>query len=473
MKLYNTPHRAVEDFFPQVSEQTTIYTCGPTVYDYPHIGNWFTYIREDILIRALTTFDYNPLWVMNITDVGHLVSDADVGEDKLEKGARREGKTAWQVAEFYTDYFTTGMRRLNMLQPSHVVKATDHIAEQIDLILKLQEKGYTYTISDGVYFDTSKFAQYADFARLNLDEQYEGARVEVNPEKRNPTDFALWKFSPPGHTRDMEWDSPFKSPRGSGKGFPGWHVECSAMAMKYLGNTLDIHAGGIDHIPVHHTNEVAQSEAATGMPFARFWFHANHIMINGDKIAKSTGNGITLEDIEHAGFSLEAFRLLVLESHYRTQSHFSWETLEAAQNRLAGYRAMAVLRWQPTNSDAGLQQTQFNNARTAIEAALNSDLNTPQALGELSKLSEQAISQGVHKTAVDAFVDFLGWIDAITGLQLSSLPDISDTQKALITERQNARQAKDWNKSDSIRNELAQDGIGLRDLADTVTWYRM
>jgi cysteinyl-tRNA synthetase len=466
MQLYNTLTRNVDTVEPLNPPTVTVYTCGPTVYDYLHIGNWFTYIREDLLIRTLRSAGQQPNWVMNITDVGHLVSDADEGEDKLEKGARREGKTAWQVAEFYTDYFMQGMEKLNMLQPTHLTKATDHIAEQIELIQKLEAKGFTYVISDGVYYDTSKFSKYADFARLDLDEQQEGARVEVNREKRNPTDFALWKFSPQNHKRDMEWDSPW------GMGFPGWHIECSAMAMKYLGETLDIHAGGIDHVPVHHTNEIAQSEAVTGKPFSRFWFHANHIMINGEKIAKSAGNGILLEDIEKAGFSIEAFRLLVLESHYRTQSHFSWDTLEAARNRLRGYCEMAALVWQPVNVGTHDPES-FSRTIDEIKKYLQDDLNTPLALATLSSLSDSLKATLVNSSDVKVLREFLTTIDELLGTKLSTIADINDEQKELITKRQQVREAKDWAKSDELRDQLGKQGIGVRDTPSGPIWYRL
>jgi cysteinyl-tRNA synthetase len=348
MKLYNTLSRQIETITPIKPPVVTVYTCGPTVYDFPHIGNWFTFIRYDIVVRTLQTSGFAPRWVMNITDVGHLVSDADEGEDKLEKGARREGKTAWDVAAYYTDYFTSGLKRLRFTQPTYLPKATAHISEQIDLIRTLETKGYTYKTSDGIYYDTSKFPHYADFARLDIDEQQAGARVDFNPEKRTASDFALWKFSPADQQRDMEWDSPW------GRGFPGWHVECSAMSMKYLGETLDIHAGGIDHIPVHHTNEIAQSEGATGKQYAHIWMHTNHISVEGEKISKSLGNGLTLEDLENHHIDLQAFRLHVLESHYRSQSKFSWTSLEAAQNRLHHWREVADLkhhlRMTPTNS---------------------------------------------------------------------------------------------------------------------------
>lgn len=466
MKLYNTLTRQVEEVKPLNTPEVTVYTCGPTVYDYLHVGNWFTYIREDILIRTLKAEGLQPKWVMNITDVGHLVSDADEGEDKLEKGARREGKTAWDVAKFYTEYFEKGLERLNMLRPDYLPRATDHIKEQIELIQKLEEKGYTYTISDGVYYDTSKFPTYADFARLDLDEQEAGKRVDFNPEKRGVADFALWKFSPLDHQRDMEWDSPW------GKGFPGWHIECSAMSMKYLGETLDIHAGGIDHVPVHHTNEIAQSEAATDKQFVRHWMHSNHITIDGEKISKSLGNGITLEDIEAKGISLEAFRLHVLESHYRSQSKFSWESLRAAQNRLQTYYAMADLRWQPVRQ----AEPGFDYPRTQQQLLgfLQNDLDTPNALALLSALETELTKRLLQPDAVPAFTELLKSVDQLLGLRLADSPDITSEQKALIAKRETARQVKDWAASDQLRNQLAQQGIGLRDMPQgPAVWYRL
>ena len=467
MKLYNTLTRKVEDLKPLHENTFTIYTCGPTVYDYPHVGNWFTFVRYDNLVRTLRASGYDTTWVMNITDVGHLVSDADEGEDKLEKGARREGKSAWDVAKFYTDYFVHGLERLHITPPTQLPKATEHIQEQIDLIKQLEAKGFTYTISDGVYYDTAKFPQYADFARLDVDEQQAGKRVEFNAEKRNSTDFALWKFSPEGQQRDMEWDSPW------GKGFPGWHIECSAMSMKYLGATIDIHAGGIDHLPVHHTNEIAQSEAVTGQPLAQCWMHTNHITVNGEKISKSLGNGITLEDIEKQGFSLTALRLHVLESHYRTQSKFSWESLEAASNRLKDYQAMADLRFQPVEAESGeLTELDYGQYQQDILATLQDDLNTPEALSIVSRIaSERHSSIYVHEKEV--FVQFLQFLDNTLGLQLLESKDITTDQKQLIADRQAARDAKDWQRSDELRNELGKQGIGVRDTEYGSIWYRL
>lgn len=467
MKLYNTLTRNIETIVPIDPGKTTIYTCGPTVYDYPHIGNWFTFIRYDLLVRALKISGKHPQWVMNITDVGHLVSDSDEGEDKLEKGARREGKTAWDVATMYSDYFVKGLERLTITQPDHLTKATEHIAEQIELVQRLEAKGITYVIDDGVYYDTSQFEGYAAFARLDLDEQQEGARVERNAQKRNPTDFALWKFSPKNQQRDMEWDSPW------GKGFPGWHLECSAMSMKYLGETIDIHSGGIDHIPVHHTNEIAQSEAATGKRFANYWMHTNHILINGDKISKSLGNGITLEDIEGKGFSLQDFRMVVLQSHYRSQSKFSWEDLEAAHNRLQSYQAMADLRWQPVAAENYTYVgPDFGLFTEKITDSLMNDLDTPRALAQLSIVEGGTKPFITGSNELELFKTFLQFIDNALGLRLSESADITDEQKQLITDRQAARDRKDWTTSDQLRDRLLEEGIGVRDTAQGVLWFR-
>ena len=395
-----------------------------------------------------------PNWVMNITDVGHLTSDADEGEDKLAKGAAREGKTAWEIADYYTDYFVKSLKRLNFIQPTNLPRATDHINDQINFIIELEKKAYTYRISDGIYYDTAKFTHYADFARLDLDELQPGARVEQNPEKRHPSDFALWKFSPSDKSRDMEWDSPW------GKGFPGWHIECSAMCLNYLGETVDIHCGGIDHIPIHHTNEIAQSQAVTGKPLAHIWLHTNHILIDDLKISKSLGNGITLEDIEKAGFSLDAFRLLVIESHYRSQSKFSWDSLQAASNRLLRFKNFAVRRYQATD---GLTET----PPKLIEAMQN-DLDTPSALATL----EDYLDRNEHRNLSAASItDTINLIDKLFGLDLTSTPDISERAKSLIKARMDARQNQDWPKADNLRESLARDNIAVRDEPQGSVWY--
>jgi cysteinyl-tRNA synthetase len=464
MKLYNTLTKSVDEIVPAHSGKIGMYTCGPTVYDYAHVGHWFTYVRADILVRTLRAVGYDVNWVMNITDVGHLVSDADEGEDKLEKGARREGKTAWEVAEFYATDFLREMASLNITEPTHITKATAHISEQIELVKTLEAKGYTYIIDDGVYYDTSKFPHYADFAQLDLDEQQAGARVSFNTQKHNASDFALWKFSPKGQQRDMEWDSPW------GKGFPGWHIECSAMSMKYLGETLDIHTGGIDHIPVHHTNEIAQSEAATGKQFARHWLHSNHVLVDGEKISKSLGNGIRLTQLAEQGISPMAFRVLVLESHYRSQSKFSLEGARAAQARLKDLQAMAVLRYQVRDHAIDGTSFSFGDVPNEITALLANDLNTPAVMAYLSDVSKQIQAVLIWHKSVHHLEMMLEKLDELLGLELSRLPDISDTQKRLIADREAARHAKDWAAADRLRNELLEQGIELRDTEHGAIW---
>lgn len=468
MKLYNTLTKQIETIEPLTPETVSVYTCGPTVYDYAHIGHWFNYVRMDTLIRALKANGLQPNWVMNITDVGHLVSDADDGEDKLEKGARREGTTAWEVAERYTKDFMSGMDALNITQPNSIVKATDHIAEQIALIQTLEEKGYTYVIDDGVYYDTSKFEGYAAFARLDLDEQQAGARVTFNSQKRNSSDFALWKFSPDDQTRDMEWDNPWGNGR---KGFPGWHIECSAMSMKYLGDTLDIHTGGIDHVPIHHTNEIAQSEAATGKRFANYWLHSNHVMVDGEKISKSLGNGIRLSDVTKAGLTSEAVRMYILESHYRKQALFSYEGLEAANKRLQELRAMAVLRYQALDVSHDATTFSLEDVPLEMAAIVAEDLNTPQALAFLSQVSTQLLTVLIEKDMVDHFERMLSGIDAVLGTKLFAVADISAEQKQLIIDREQARTNKEWTAADMARDSLKADGIELRDTPYGAIWY--
>lgn len=464
MKLHNTLTRSVDEFVPQNNETVTMYSCGPTVYDYLQIGNWSAYIRWDILARILKQ-KYNLSWYINITDVGHLVSDADQGEDKLEKGARREGKTAWDIAEFYTQDFIAGLDKLNIsVDRDHLVKATDHIKEQIALVKVLEDKGHTYTIDDGVYFDSTTFPDYGKMAKLDLEGLQAGARIDLG-QKRHASDFALWKFTPPGQNRDMEWDSPW------GKGFPGWHIECSAMAMKYLGETLDIHTGGIDHIHVHHTNEIAQSESATGKQFVRFWLHNNFLKIDDEKISKSLGNVIRLDDLEKKGFTPADFRMFVLQSHYRTEANFTWEGLLAAKNRLVELQAVADLRYQ-LNEKAPDQTKKLNETITALRQALESDLGTPQALAALSQLQHVLEGEGINVASRDAFLDLLTTIDALLGFNLLESSDIDEHQKHLIHDRETARQSKDWVLADTLRDQLAEEGLSVRDTSYGTVWSR-
>lgn len=521
LQFHNTLTKKTEPFTTQEPGKVKLYTCGPTVYDFPHVGNWVAYIYWDTLVRLLLANNYEVERVMNMTDVGHLTSDADEGEDKLEKGAKRDGKTAWEVAEFYTNDFLAGMKQLNLIMPEHITKATEYIDQQLALVRTLKENGYTYQIDDGIYFDTAKFPTYANFAQLDLEAQKAGARVTYNNEKRNPSDFALWKFTPAGEKRDMEWETPvdlLESPESSRvvistrgtkseaqpenvptksetfpassgtesgdddkgdhnrapvMGFPGWHLECSAMAMDILGNTLDIHTGGIDHIPVHHTNEIAQSEAASGVRFSNFWLHNNHMKVNGTKISKSLGNGYTLNDLEERGFSAMDYRLFALQSHYRSEGNFTFENLEAAHNRLAHWRNVAALRHQAhdTLEEDDEKTVTLRATSQAIIEALNDDLNTPEALRIIDEAFAKAEAAPISRLHRHSFNQLIETIDATLGLSLAAnSPDISDTQKQLIIQRERARDAKDWQASDKLRDQLLSDGVAIRDTSDGTIW---
>jgi cysteinyl-tRNA synthetase len=458
LKLYNTMSRTLEPLKLQNDKSVSLYTCGLTVYSQPHIGNWVAYVYWDILVRALKANGLSVNRVQNITDVGHLTSDEDAGEDKMLSSALKEGITAWDVAEKYIKIADEeAYNQLGLLRPDHMPRATEYIPQQIAFVEELEKKGFTYAIADGVYFDTSKLSDYGKLARLDIDGLQFGVRV-ADTGKKTPTDFALWKFSPEGQKRDMEWESPW------GLGFPGWHLECSVMARELLGDTIDIHTGGIDHIPVHHTNEIAQSEAFTGKTFANMWIHANHIKVDGTKMSKSLGNIYTLKDISDKGFDIDAFKLMILSKHYRTEGNFTWEILEAAQNRLNELRAWADLRYQTTTNVMPDELDElFKDTRAGMLDAINDDLNTPLALAALNKLvsymSNIAIP-GVEGKYTDGT---LGFIDDLLGLNLSNRPDITDEQKTLIKQREEARANKDFEGSDRLRAELENHGLLVRD----------
>lgn len=481
LQFHNQLSKKVDAFEPIKEGQVGIYTCGPTVYNYLTVGNWTAYVYWDTLVRVLTASGLKVDRVMNITDVGHLVSDADEGEDKLEKGAKREGKTAWEVADFYTKDFLWGMNQLNLIAPTHMPKATEYIPQMLDLVRTLKSKGYTYQISDGIYYDTAKFPTYGNFADLDLDELKAGARVEFNPEKRNPSDFALWKFTPVGETRDMQWETPEDLLEGDVKaamGFPGWHLECSAMSMTLLGETIDIHTGGIDHIPVHHTNEIAQSEAASGVNFANYWLHNNHLKVDGTKISKSLGNGYTLQDIEERGYSPLDLRMFILQSHYRTEGNFTFANLTAARNRRLNWRNVAALRHQshdtlqPDNIvETDSKTVSLYAAKQALLETLSDDLNTPEAMAIIDDAFDTVLASRVEDIHEHALISFLESIDELLGLKLlETTPDISDDQKRLIIERTRAREEKDYAKSDELRDELEKSGIAVRDTASGPIW---
>ncbi len=468
MKLHNTLTGTVGEFTPLEDGKVKLYTCGLTVYSQPHIGNWLGYIYWDVLVRVLKYKGYEVERTQNITDVGHLVSDDDSGEDKMEKGARKEGLTAWDVAKKYSEVTQhEAYDLLGLIRPDHLVTATSCIDQQIAFAKELEGKGYLYKIDgDGMYFDTSKLSDYGKLAKLDIDGLQAGARVSVEG-KHHPTDFAVWKFSPTDAKRDMEWESPW------GTGFPGWHLECSVIARETLGDQIDIHTGGIDHIPVHHTNEIAQTESVTGKPFSKVWLHNNHIKVDGQKISKSLGNIYTLEDIQSRGFDIMAFKLMALSKHYRTEGNFTWEILEAAQNRLNNWKNIAVLRHQQSNTGDGPFTNSYVECRKQVLLeTLGIDLNTVAVLHEVEAVLNDFAAAVRDEASINNFVDFLQFVDEILGLNiLDSTPDINDGQKRLIIERQQARDAKDWQKSDELRNTLEQDGIEVLDTPTGTVWH--
>ncbi len=445
MQLYNTLSRTKEEFIPIHDDYVGLYCCGPTVYNYAHIGNLRTYIFEDVLRRTLLFNDYKVKHVMNITDVGHLESDADDGEDKMEQGARREGLDIWQLAKRYEAAWMTDMDLLNIQRPEVICRATDHVNDMIELITKIIDAGYGYIANDVVYFDTARFPQYADFAKLNLSGLQAGAggrTKDGDTGKRSATDFALWFANKPRHM--MQWDSPF------GRGYPGWHIECSAMSMKYLGETFDIHCGGIDHIPVHHTNEVAQSECVTGKKFVNYWMHGEFLLLESDKMSKSTGNFITLKTVEEKSIDPIVYRYFVLQAHYRSELKFSWENLEAAQN---GLRRVYALR---EDNDKLTDDGDFEEAYAKALAAINDDLGTPQLISVLHTYSSSRLWL--------AFEPILALnILAKRELKDEALPtDVLE----LVEQRNDARKQKQWATSDELRDTLI--GMGY-DVGDSPT----
>lgn len=458
IKLYNTLTRSKDPLETIEEGKVRLYTCGPTVYNYAHIGNLRTYVFEDVLKRALQLVGFEVHHVMNVTDVGHLTDDADAGEDKMEKGAQREGKTVWDIAEEYWQAFRLDLQRLNVIEPTVWCKATEHIEEQIDQVRALEQKGYTYIIDDGVYFDTSKLDDYGKLARLDIENLRAGARIEMVQGKRNPTDFALWKFSPKDKQRQMEWPSPW------GKGFPGWHIECSAMAMKYLGERLDIHCGGIDHIPVHHTNEIAQAEAAIGHKWCNWWMHGE-FLTSGEKMSKSSGEFLTLQLLVDKGYEPLAYRLFLLGAHYRQQLAFSWEGLDSATSAYSRLRsAVCELRAEQTGQGQPMKQ----HMDTFTEAVMD-DLNMPRALAAMwNALKDTSASSD------DLYATLLK-MDEVLGLGLAVMEPTElgigeDEIRALIDEREQARANKDYARADAIRDELAEKGIEIKDSPEGTTW---
>ena len=459
IKFHNTLTRKKEIFQPIEAGKIGIYSCGPTVYATPHIGNFRAFIFADLLRRSLEFLGFEVQHVMNITDVGHLTSDSDSGEDKLETGAKREGISPLEIARKYETEFRRDLQKLNILIPTKLPRASDHIPEQVELIHRLEKKGFTYETSDGIYFDTSKFKNYGKLGGQKMEEKAAGKRIAVKSEKRNPADFALWKFCVGENANHiLRWDlktgkdlsqTKNQEPRTKNQpGFPGWHLECSAMSMKYLGETFDIHTGGIDHIPVHHENEIAQSEAATGKKFVNFWLHNEFLTVDGGKMSKSLGNLFTLENLKKKGFDPLAFRYFCLNSNYRSKLNFTWEALKNAANSLEKLRQ--IFRSLPDGYEVSAK------AIEKFSEALADDLNSPKALAVAWEFAKGG------KANRATFREF----DEVLGLNLEKIEEevkLNTKQRKLLAERAAARTTKDFEKSDTIRAEFEKMGFEIED----------
>lgn len=460
IQLFNTEIRSKEEFVPLSKKEVKIYSCGPTVYDYAHIGNLRAYVFADILKRVLEYNGYNVNHTINLTDFGHLTSDADTGDDKMMRGLKREGmevslENMRLLSDRYIKAFENDLESLNILEPSQFSRASDYIKEQIALIKTLEEKGYTYKTSDGVYFDISKFPTYGRLGNIDIEQLQSGARVEVNSEKRNPADFAVWKNG------ELGWDSSW------GKGFPGWHIECSAMAFATLGKQIDIHTGGIDNIATHHNGEIAQCESATGKQFSRYWMHAEHVLINSGKISKSDGGCPTLPELLEQGISGTDYRYWLLTSHYRSQVNVSTEALQGAKQALTRLKRLMYEDWADTK---GKLNTAYHKA---FVEAVNNDLDTPQAIALLWDLvKDTSVSEGDKKMTILEF-------DAVLALGLSqtteegkaalghlALSDVPEEIKAMVEEREVARIAQNWAEADRLRDTLKMKGYALEDSSE-------
>lgn len=457
MRFYNTITRKIEEFTPLRPPMVTLYTCGPTVYDYTHLGHMRTYVSHDMLKRVLLYNGYTVKQVMNITDVGHLTGDDDTGEDKLEKGAQKLKKSVWDVARFFTDQFFYTMDQFNISRPDIVCRATDHIDSMIDLIKRLEKKGLIYETDEAVYFNTALFPEYGKLSGQKKENKLVGVRQEVviDTKKKHPADFAVW-FKRVGKFADhtMHWDSPW------GNGFPGWHIECSAMSMKYLGETIDIHGGAVDHIAVHHENEIAQSEGATGQPFVRFWFHGEFLMVEGEKMSKSIGNFYTIDDIKKRGIHPLALRYLFLQSHYRTQMNFTWHAAVAAHT---GYYnlldVVTVLKKQTQRQNLSVKKLAVLDAyRLRFNNAINNDLQTPLALAVMHELIKSNIPS---RDKYELLLEF----DHIFGLALDTVSDekIPDVVVSYAEKRKKAREQKDFILADKLRKKIEESGYSIED----------
>ena len=455
--LTNSLTRKKEKFEPINPPNVEMYACGPTVYDYAHIGHMRRYVGDDVLKKALGLNGFKVKHVMNITDVGHLTSDADTGEDKIEKSARKTGKSAWDIAKFFENQFFASTDELNIKRPDIVCRATDHIKEQIELIEKLEKNGYTYKTEDGMYFDTAKLPEYGKLTR-GKEGIRAGARIDVAG-KKNPTDFALWKFSPKKSKRQMEWESPW------GRGFPGWHIECSAMSMKYLGETFDIHTGGVDHIAIHHTNEIAQSEGATGEDPVKYWIHHEFLQVDGQKMAKSVGNTYTVEDVVKKGLNPLALRYLFLTAHYKDPLNFTWEALSSAGTALNKLREqLRVLKGEKERTALSQEKDKKRAGfREEFMLAINDDLNTAKGLAVLWEMLKSNLPSN------DKY-DLVLYFDEVFGLGLkeasSAKLEIPVEVLNLVEEREELRKEGKWQEADNLRMKIEKFGFRVEDVAD-------
>ncbi|NLC87820.1 MAG: cysteine--tRNA ligase [Clostridiaceae bacterium] len=460
LKLYNTLTKQKEEFKPLEANQVRIYSCGPTVYSYAHIGNFRAYIFMDTLRRVLKTNGYELKHVMNITDVGHLESDSDEGEDKMEKAAKKENKDPYEIAAFYTDIFFRDMGRLNIEKPEIIAKATEHIEEMLNFVKILVENGYAYETSKAIYFDISKLDKYPILSNRNLDDQIAGARVDVDPEKRNPYDFAVWIKAPENHI--MKWESPW------GLSYPGWHLECSAMGRKYLGDVFDIHTGGVDHIPTHHENEIAQSKGCTGNIPAKTWMHVEFLQVDGGKMSKSLGNTYTLDQLQERSIEPLAYRLFCYSAHYRTKLNFTFEIANSSQKSLNRLREGYLLH---TQSEQKIDENEIKEYRKRFLEAVNDDLNMPLATGIMWE-----VVRNTKKSK--QFAQLLLEFDEILGLDIKNSKEYLEKQvkielpeeiENLINERKKAREDKNWAESDRIRDILKEKGYQVKDTKDSMT----
>ncbi len=470
MKLYNTLSRTIEDFKPIDENLVRIYTCGPTVYNYAHIGNLRTYIHEDILVRTLKYIGYDVKRVMNITDVGHLESDADDGEDKMLKGAKRENKTVWEIAQHYTDAFFADIEKLNIKKADVVAKATDYINEYIEFIKGLEEKGYTYLANGNVYFDITKVENYTKLSGMDLDQLRTASREEVSVDvhKKNPQDFVLWFTKSKFENQAMKWDSPW------GVGYPGWHIECSVISLKNLGDQMDIHCGGVDHIPVHHTNEIAQTESYTGKPWVKYWWHSEFLIDQDGKMSKSSGEFLTLSLLEKKGFNPLSYRYYVLNSHYRKQLSFSFDSLASAENAYLKLKnRVKNIKDNADNIDVELSQEALKY-KEEFKGCLADDLNTANAITVLfDLLKADDVNNNEKVKLIEDFEQVLSLGLFIEEEQEEVHEKLVEYIEEMIQKRQQAKKEKNYQLADAIRNELLEKGIALEDTRQGVNWKKI